>query len=193
MPAPRRATTFPAFYARDAAGIPRAWVVRVRASMAELAPRFSSNRMVRQYVDDLYLPAAGAVRRRSADGGRLARELHAWATELAAHWAKARIDAVDVARVGDDWAFAVRVALGAIAPEGVRVKLYAEPLGDDEPVRIRMDRPERPTGIQGGAIAPVYRASVPALRPASDYTPRILPHHPDARIPAEAAYIRWFR
>jgi len=183
----------PAFYARDAAGIPRAWVARVRASMAELAPRFSSNRMLRQYVDDIYLPAADAVRRRSADGGRLARELHAWATALAAHWAEVRIEAVDVAQVGDDWAFAVRVALGAIAPDGVRVELYAEPLGDDEPVLIVMDRAEGTPGIQGGAIAPIYRARAPALRPASDYTPRIVPHHPEARIPAEAAYIRWLR
>jgi starch phosphorylase len=141
----------PAFYARDAADIPRAWVARVRTSMAELAPRFSSNRMVRQYVDDIYLPTADAVRRRSADGGRLARELHAWATGLASHWADVRIEAVDVTRLGDDWAVAVRVALGAIAPDGVRVELYAAPLGHGEAVRIRMDRAEGITEIQGGA------------------------------------------
>jgi glycogen phosphorylase len=70
--------------------------------MAELAPRFSSNRMVRQYVDDLYLLTADAVQRRSADGGCLARELHAWATGLAAHWADVRIEAVDMTRLGDD-------------------------------------------------------------------------------------------
>jgi starch phosphorylase len=183
----------PAFYARDAAGIPRAWVARVRATMAELAPRFSSNRMLRQYVDDVYLPAADAVRRRSGDGGRQARELHAWATGLAAHWAEVRIEAVDVARVEGDWAFAVRVALGAVSPGSVRVELYAEPLGEGPPARISMDPAEGITGIQGGGTAPVYRARVPAVRPASDYTPRILPHHPEARIPMEAAYIRWPR
>jgi starch phosphorylase len=183
----------PTFYARDAAGIPRTWVARVRASMAELAPRFSSNRMLRQYVDEIYLPAADAIRRRSADGGRVARELHAWATGLADHWAHVRIEAVDVARFGDDWAFAVRVALGAIAPEGVRVELYAEPFGDDEPVRIVMDHAEVTTGTHAGAPVSLYRGRVPASRPASDYTPRILPHHADARIPMEAAYVRWPR
>jgi starch phosphorylase len=183
----------PTFYARDAAGLPRAWVARIRASMAELAPRFSSNRMVRQYVEDLYLPAAAAVRRRVADGHRLARELHTWATGLAAHWAEVRIEAVEAALVGNDWAFAVRVALGAVAPDGVRVELYAEPRGDDEPVRVVMVSTEGTVGLEDSHTTPVYRARVPAARPASDYTPRVVPHHPQARIPLEAPYVRWPR
>jgi hypothetical protein len=56
------------------------------------------------------------------------------ATGLAAPWAEVRIEAVDVTRVGDDWAVAVRVALGAIAPEAVRVEL-----------RFRFARAERPS------------------------------------------------
>jgi hypothetical protein len=63
------------FYDRDEAGIPRAWIARVRHSMTRLTAQFSSDRMVREYVEQAYLPAAEAYRRRSADGGRLAREL----------------------------------------------------------------------------------------------------------------------
>jgi starch phosphorylase len=48
----------PLFYDRDAAGVPRGWVERMRASMASLAPRFSANRMVSEYVERYYLPAA---------------------------------------------------------------------------------------------------------------------------------------
>ncbi len=179
----------PEFYARDPAGIPRAWVARIRTSMAELTPRFSSNRMLRQYVEDVYLPAAAAVRRRSAEGGRLARELHAWESALAAHWGEVRVTAVEVARNGEQWMFRVQVSLGEVAPGSVRVELYAEPLEGDTPVRVVMDRVEG-TRAQGGTV---YRASIPASRPASDYTPRILPHHPEARIPMEAPYVRWPR
>jgi starch phosphorylase len=183
----------PEFYTRDLAGIPHAWVARVRASMADLTPRFSSNRMLRQYVEDIYLPAAAAVRRRSPKGDGIARELHAWGMALAAHWAEVRVGAVGVVRAGDHWSFDVPVSLGAVAPDGVRVELYAEPLDGDTPVRIVMERVERTTGPQDDEIGFVYRASVPASRPASDYTPRIVPHHPDARIPMEAAQIRWPR
>ena len=48
----------PAFYDRDSNGIPKTWTQRMRLSMAELTPQFSSNRMVREYVEKLYLPAA---------------------------------------------------------------------------------------------------------------------------------------
>jgi starch phosphorylase len=60
------------FYERDEAGIPRAWIARVRGSMTRLTTQFSSDRMVREYVEQAYLPAADAYRRRAADGGRLA-------------------------------------------------------------------------------------------------------------------------
>ena len=55
----------PLFYARDAHGIPRAWVARIRASMARLAPHFSSNRMLCEYIECVYVPAAAAFRRRA--------------------------------------------------------------------------------------------------------------------------------
>jgi starch phosphorylase len=48
----------PLFYDRDAGGVPQSWVERMRASMASLAPRFSANRMVSEYVEHYYLPAA---------------------------------------------------------------------------------------------------------------------------------------
>jgi starch phosphorylase len=114
-------------------------------------------------------------------------------TALAVHWAEVRVAAVGVGRAGGHWRFAVQVSLGAVAPDGVRVELYAEPLEGDTPVRVVMDRVEGTAGAQGGDVGFVYRASVPASRPASDYTPRIVPHHPDARIPMEAAHIRWPR
>ncbi len=179
----------PEFYARDAEGIPRAWVARIRASMAGLTARFSSNRMLQQYVEAVYLPAATAVRRRSAEGGKLARELDAWASALRAHWDEVRIEAMDVGPVGGCWSFAVTVFLGSVAPGWVRVELYAEPLADEPPVRVPMDH----AAIVSGGGGRVYRASVPASRPAQDYTPRIVPHHPEARVPMEVGQIRWLR
>jgi starch phosphorylase len=45
----------PAFYDRDSKGIPRAWVARVKRSIATCVPVFNTHRMVRDYVDQLYL------------------------------------------------------------------------------------------------------------------------------------------
>ncbi|HEY2385614.1 MAG TPA: alpha-glucan family phosphorylase [Candidatus Binatia bacterium] len=45
----------PLFYQRDAHGIPVRWLARVRASMRSLLPVFNTDRMVRQYTEQIYL------------------------------------------------------------------------------------------------------------------------------------------
>jgi starch phosphorylase len=49
----------PAFYERDAAGVPRRWMRVVREAMRTNMPRFSTTRMLKDYVRRLYAPAAG--------------------------------------------------------------------------------------------------------------------------------------
>ena len=46
----------PAFYDRDADGLPRAWLARVRASLRTLAPAFGAGRMLQDYVERIYAP-----------------------------------------------------------------------------------------------------------------------------------------
>jgi starch phosphorylase len=50
----------PMFYARDDAGLPLAWLDKIRASLRNLAPRVTAERMLREYVDRLYEPASAA-------------------------------------------------------------------------------------------------------------------------------------
>ncbi|MGO9497081.1 MAG: alpha-glucan family phosphorylase [Solirubrobacteraceae bacterium] len=47
----------PAFYDRDAEGLPRSWLARIRASMRTLAPGFCAGRMLDDYVERIYAPA----------------------------------------------------------------------------------------------------------------------------------------
>jgi starch phosphorylase len=46
----------PCFYNRDALGIPREWLAKVRHAMATLVPRFSTWRMLQEYTREYYLP-----------------------------------------------------------------------------------------------------------------------------------------
>ncbi len=47
----------PRFYDRDREGIPRRWLSVVREAIRTVTPRFSTRRMVKQYVEEMYLPA----------------------------------------------------------------------------------------------------------------------------------------
>ncbi|HEX6864870.1 MAG TPA: alpha-glucan family phosphorylase, partial [Thermoanaerobaculia bacterium] len=49
----------PLYYDRDAEGIPRAWIRRVKRAIRTLAWRYNADRMVKDYVEQCYLPAAG--------------------------------------------------------------------------------------------------------------------------------------
>ena len=179
----------PEFYARDADGIPRAWVARIRASLSRLTPRFSSNRMLAEYLERLYLPAAEGFRRRTDRDLRLARELRRWLRELRQHWPDIHWGNREVATRDGEHAFRVQVYLGELPPESVRVELYAEPRPGQAPERHPLRRDHPLAGSAGGYL---YVGTAPASRPAVDYTPRLVPAHAEALVPAEAPFIHWF-
>ncbi len=178
----------PAFYARGPGDIPQAWIARVRESMARLTPRFSSNRALREYAAEYYLPAAAAYRARTADGGALARAITEWQHTLKRFWGGVVFHDVHVASQADHHAFDVEIDLNGVPPDFVRVELYAEGLDGGPTVRQVMTRVEQRPGTPARFA---FRATVPAARPASDYTPRVLPDHAAVSVPLEAAWIRW--
>ena len=178
----------PAFYARNEKGIPAGWVARMRKSMAHLTPIFSANRVVREYTEKHYLLAAAAYIRRAANGGQLGAELLEWQREVARHWSSVRFGSLRSEQHGDHYVFQVQVYLSDLDPEAAKVELYAEAQDSAEPLRQPMQRSE---ALVGSANAFLYVANVPATRPASDYTPRVVPYNSGASVPLEAPFIRW--
>ncbi|MGV1099475.1 alpha-glucan family phosphorylase [Thiovibrio sp. JS02] len=180
----------PAFYNRDERGIPTAWVARMRESMARLTSRFSGNRMAREYLDDYYLPASANFGRRTTNNSSLAVGLERWHNALAKHWPQVRFGQKKTHESAGDIFLRVEVYLPGLGPETVQVELYAEPREKGkEPERISMTRGDKLTGAEDGYL---YQAALPAGRPAADYTPRVIPCHPEALIPLEANFILWY-
>ncbi|HXP79733.1 MAG TPA: alpha-glucan family phosphorylase [Verrucomicrobiae bacterium] len=178
----------PEFYARNEKGIPVAWVARMRESMARLTPAFSSNRVVRQYTEEHYLPAAASYSARAADDGRLGLDLLNWQEALSKHWSALRFGSATLSEQGEQYLFQVQVYLDELDPEAVQVELYVEGHNGGAPFRQPMNRGERLVGSQNGFM---YAARVPATRPVADFTPRLIPHHSGASVPLEASFILW--
>jgi starch phosphorylase len=180
----------PAFYQRDAAGVPHQWVQRMRASMSKLAPQFSSNRMLLEYQRMFYRPAADAFHRRREQGARLARELRAWEKSLANDWHEVHLGSIEVRQQGVDRYLDVPVYLGGIDPHMVKVELYAS--ADDqwpgECLPMTMS-----AALQGAVQGYLCTATLPTPRPASHYTPRVRAWHSDAFLPAESTLVAWQR
>ncbi len=180
----------PEFYERDASGYPRRWLARMRASMASLAPRFSSVRMLQEYVEQAYLPGAAALRQRASLDNGLARELVAWERHLRQHWHGIRFGQSETGVSEGVTTVAVPVDLGEIRPAAVRVELYAEARGE-QPALVLPMAPA--TQLPTSPNAFVYQAALDGSREASAFTARVVPWHPDARVPLELPLIAWQR
>jgi len=159
--------------------------------MARLTPQYSADRAVREYTEKYYLPAASAYRERAREAGATVAQMLEWQRALAEHWAGVRLGRLRVGTDDEYHDFQLQVYLGKLRADFVQVELYANALTGDSPERHVMNRIGEPENAE--AHGTLYGVRMPAARPATDYTPRIIPHHSDALIPLEAAQIQWQR
>ena len=178
----------PCFYRRDEQGIPHEWINLMRESMAHLTTQFSSNRMLREYVEQYYLPLATDYRQRCKDD---ANAIQQWYEQLTQHWQRIYFGNVNASERDNEYHFEIQVYLDDLPPDAVSIELYAEPAeGESEPHCIQLTRS---ASLASAANAFNYTGSVAAERPITDYTPRIVPMHARAKIPLEASQIIWYR
>jgi starch phosphorylase len=177
----------PEFYQRDAAGIPRAWVARVRESMACLTGEYSTNRMLREYAERFYLPLAAATRARTPDKARALEQCH---QHLAQHWWQLHFGNVAISADQGRLRAVVQVYLGELGAEHVRVEIYAEGRGSEPPVRHPL---VRGAPLAGAANAFTFEGELASDRPATDFTPRAIAAGSDLAVPLEADFITWYR
>ena len=83
----------PLFYERDARGMQHGWMTRVRSSLVTVAPQITAARMVRDYVTELYLPAAGAASAFTTDPV-LAEQFTAWKAGVQEAWPQISVSGV---------------------------------------------------------------------------------------------------
>jgi starch phosphorylase len=180
----------PEFYDRDEKGLPLKWLGHVRESMSQLTSKYSATRAIREYTEDHYLPAASGYRERGAEDSALGITLLHWQQDMEQHWGKVRFGPVEISTHDDQHFFQVELSLGVLTPDQLQVELYADSVEEGKPASEVMTVP-KPHADSPGVFT--YSLHVPATRPASDYTVRIVPHHPNAFVPLEAGQITWQR
>jgi starch phosphorylase len=181
----------PAFYDRDAAGIPRGWVARIRRSMANLTTQYSASRMVREYIGAAYLTSAQAFRERAADNAANAKAMAAWDLRLHRDWPGVHIGEPNFVRADGGWDITVPVYLGDIAAIDIRVECFADPVGTSTVAEISGLVQSGP--IRGATSGYAYCGHIQGTRPADHYTVRVVPSYPGVRVPGELSLIRWQR
>ncbi|WP_370083981.1 alpha-glucan family phosphorylase [Streptacidiphilus sp. MAP12-16] len=173
------------FYDRGGDGLPPRWIEMVRHTLVTLGPKVLAGRMVREYVDRLYTPAAEAHRLLAHDGGYDgARELAAWKARVRAAWPAVQVDhgetadGTDSAELGSTLALRVHVSLDGLDPADVDVQV----------VSGRVDDADRITDATAVSLKAADRADLDGrwryegplelgMTGPFGYTVRILPAH----------------
>jgi starch phosphorylase len=177
----------PEFYERDNNALPPRWLGRIRESMARLTSEFSATRAIREYTESHYLRAASGYCERATADSALGINLLQWQQKLAQHWSTVHFGSVDVETQDGQYSFRAQVFSEHFNSEELRVEIYADQIPEGMPITQAMTG----SGTSAEAGMLIFTAQVPAKRPSSDYTARIVPYHANASVPLEAGQIVW--
>jgi starch phosphorylase len=169
----------------------------VKHTLKSLGPKVLAQRMLRDYVDLLYRPAA-ASSRALLDGTDGAEELATWKRQVRAEWPSVRIDHVesfglsDNPEIGATLGIRVFASLGALSPADVQVEVvHGRVLGDnDELSNAEAGVLGCAESYEGGRHRFEGEVSLARTGPIG-YTVRVLPHHRLLSSPAELGLVAW--
>ncbi|WP_369183127.1 alpha-glucan family phosphorylase [Streptomyces sp. Y1] len=184
------------FYDRAGDGLPHRWIAMVRHTLVTLGPKVLAGRMVREYVDRLYAPAALAQRELAAGGHRGARELAAWKAKVRAAWPAVRVEHVqaegpgEAQELGSALELRVQVALGALEPGDVEVQAVSGRVDETDGISDAAVLALKPVGGPDLDGRTRYEGSLELARTGPfGYTVRVLPAHPRLASPAELGLV----
>ncbi|HEY8319572.1 MAG TPA: alpha-glucan family phosphorylase [Amnibacterium sp.] len=198
----------PRFYRRDDKGVPSRWMKSVRHTLDTLSPELSADRMVREYVQRLYMPAAKAAEAISEGDFAGGRELAQWKSLVQSAWGGVSVVHVEsgglapVPQVGDALSVRAQVQLGTLTPDDVAVQVVygtsreGDDLVDTATVELAplqddaLDAHDPMTGTLFLDGSTTFAGTVTLQRPGSfGYNVRVVPKNPYLVNPAEMGLV----
>ena len=188
----------PLYYERYGGPLPRSWVRKVKASLHSLGFRVSASRMVQDYVEEMYEPAAARAEVMTRDKGERARDLAAWKQRVAKGWGGVKVHAVDsesaLSDLGSLKKVEAVVALGALDEDDVEVQLIHGPVGANEElaplhtVTMELVGPDDSSDPSGRRYAGSFGCDQAGRY---GFGVRVVPSHPDLMTFAELGAVVW--
>jgi len=186
----------PLFYERDLNGLPTGWLARMKRSIQAYGPIFNTHRMVQQYSQQFYVPAAKVYQRFLAGNQQRAKELAEWKRWVRQVWPQVKIERVEDAgesnlEAGGSLPVQASINLGALRPEDVSVEVYYGAV-DVRGEFIAAEKMVLSTcQDQGGGRFLYSGAILCRLSGRQGYKLRIRPHHEDLNPPYLSGLLLW--
>jgi starch phosphorylase len=184
----------PLYYTHNGNGIPSGWVAKMKNAIRSCAPQFSMRRMIKEYTENYYLPAAAHGKEFSAENYALARELAGWKAQLGQRWQalqlQAEAQATGQLTVGEVLQVRAKLWLNGVEEAQVAVELIA---GQQTKTGVLIDPlvvPMQAVGHDNGAV--IYEGALtPKDSGVLSLGVRARPVHQGLINPNEIALSRW--
>lgn len=186
----------PLYYENREQGVPVEWVRRMKQSLAAITPRFSSGRMVAEYMYELYEPAHKLWERVSRDDFREARRKSEWEANLTAAWSRVHFigfgdSPAKQVLSGSPVPLRTEIDLAGLQPSDVRVEAVVGPIDSNGQLQDIHTVPLSAVGQNGDAFifANEYVVQQTGL---VGYSLRISPNHFDNPLTRPCnALLKW--
>ena len=188
----------PKYYNRGTDNVPHEWVEAIKVCLADIAPNFTTNRMLTDYQERFYGKLYERNTHMRADDFRMAREIAAWKRKVSNAWDKVRIvsaQRIDMGKeailIGHSYNVEVVVDIDGLKADDIGVEMImADQIDDGNNVKVIAKR-ELKLERQEGSLAFYRIASTPDTTGSFDIAIRVFPKN--AKLPhrMDFALVKW--
>ncbi|WP_272960324.1 alpha-glucan family phosphorylase [Barnesiella viscericola] len=186
----------PLYFAKNSKGYSPEWIQYIKNSIAKIAPHFTMERMLHDYIDRFYMKEGKRTKLLKADHYAKAKEIAAWKEEFVSKWNDIEICSVSIPdgllynpHVGEEYEMTVVIdnkGLGNCL--GVELVIANVEEGNTEPYKTLEMKPVQTDGTKVTYKLRYLLNDSGVFR----YSFRMFPQNPDLPHRQDLAYVRWF-
>ncbi|HQB69692.1 MAG TPA: alpha-glucan family phosphorylase, partial [Paludibacteraceae bacterium] len=189
----------PLYFAKNTKGLSPEWIATIKKSIAEITPRFTTKRMMDDYIERFYTPLAKRSAYLSANNFAKAKEMAAWKRNVAAHWDEIELLSLEVKNqnyqpieVGDHYDITAQIDTKGLNDNGIGIELvitYQDAKGKTHVSEVKeFDLVKR----EGSVL--VYKLDYKLSQGGTyKYAFRMFPKHTDLPHRMDFCYVRWLQ
>ncbi len=188
----------PLYFAKDTRGISPKWIQYIKNSIAQITPRFTTKRMIDDYISKFYKKLAQRSAILKENQYAKAKEIAAWKQKMVAGWDQIQINRVDMPErlihephVGEDYKFEVSIDTGSLNDKGIGIELVITRRDVHNHTTLYEVVELKPVGSEGSTIH--YSGDYQMHQAGSfQYAFRMFPKNEDLPHRQDFCYVRWF-
>lgn len=187
----------PLYYKRDSAGLPVEWISHIKNTIAQIAPNFTTKRMIDDYSDRFYTILSKRTEELKAGNYHLARELSRWKKKISKHWDSIQMVSIDYAEdlnnpihLGGKYGAQVVLDIDGLDPEDVGVEMVVVEDKGAGKLDYVYAKEFKQVSVEGSLIKYKIR-TIPTQPGMFKFGIRVFPKNPKLPHRQDFSYIRW--